>query len=524
MRSQFRISILLAFFCLVLTGVRYRVAAQEVQQPTRFNVAIIDGLVDRPEEIRAGLLYDAVTNTVVWEKDMYYAYPIASLTKMMVALITVEAIRDSLVDWSDEVVVDRLYKKSRRSSRVYKTTETYTLESLLQLAMIPSNNLACGDIAKYLSGSVPAFVARMNDRAYALGMKNTNYSNPSGLPGAVKEIDNSSSPHDLLLLSLELLKYEELLKITSTGYAEVTNDKRTGVYKNHNHLVIDYENEVDGLKTGFTKRAKYCLAASARKDDYRMISIVLGVNNPYLRNEIVARMLNQYYDRIGCGPMYSATSGPVAEPELVSADNVAGDDSTVVYRTVWTKKKKTHTVRGGESLSVLAGKYKVTYQQIKKWNHLRSNKILVGQKLLVYVDVPVQVAIKNTPATDNEDEVAQDSDLGSVETIGPVAAADPADPNAAETTSGDTVKNETPVKKAVTPAKKPAPASKQVAAKKQPVTPSRQYVYHVVQPGDTLWSIGKRYETTVDEIKRANRIQNARSLKPGTKLKIKVAG
>jgi D-alanyl-D-alanine carboxypeptidase len=523
MRSQFRISILVAFLCLALNGLNNPVAAQDVPQQNRFNENIVQGLVDRPEEIRAGLLYDAVTNTVVWQKDMYYAYPIASLTKMMVALITVEAIRDSLVDWSDEVVVDRLYKKSRRSSRVYKTTESYTLESLLQLAMIPSNNLACGDIAKYLSGSVPAFVSRMNDRAYALGMKNTNYSNPSGLPGTVKEIDNSSSPHDLLLLSLELLKYDELLKITSTGYAEVTNDKRTGVYKNHNHLVIDYENEVDGLKTGFTKRAKYCLAASARKDDYRMISIVLGVSNPYLRNEIVARMLNQYYDRIGCGPMYCVTSGPVAEPELVNADPVTGDDSTVVYRTVWTKKKKTHTVRGGESLSVLAGKYKVTYQQIKKWNRLRSNKIMVGQKLLVYVNVPVQVAIKNTPASDNEDETIQDPDLGAVETVGAIAATGATDSNAAETTAGDSVKKEVPVKKTVAATKKPA-VNKPVPAKKAPVPPARHYVYHVVQPGDTLWSIGQRYETTVDEIKRANRIQNARSLKPGTKLKIKIAG
>ena len=349
----------------------------------------------------------------------------------------------------------------------------------------------------------------------------------TGLPGTVKEIDNSSSPHDLLLLSLELLKYDDLLKITSTGYAEVTNDKRSGVYKNHNHLVIDYENEVDGLKTGFTKRAKFCLAASARKDDYRMISIVLGVSNPYLRNDIVADMLNHYYNRIGCGPMISSTRGPVAAPDLVNEDLIPDNDSSVVYRTVWTKKKKTHTVRGGETLSYLADKYNVTYQQIKKWNRLSTNRIMVGQKLLVYVNTPVQIAIRNTPETDNEDETSQEEEAGLVETLGSESVA-------AQTSNGSD--NETVTPAGSNPAKAPVAKSVKAAQPKTAATASssektttsasnvRKYVYHTVQPGDTLWSIGQRYETTVDEIKRANGIYNARSLKPGTKLKIKVNG
>ncbi|HEX5001637.1 MAG TPA: LysM peptidoglycan-binding domain-containing protein [Bacteroidia bacterium] len=499
------------------------VCAQPTPVSDDFKTEIVPGLVEHDDDIRAGLLYDAVTKKIVWEKDMYYAYPIASLTKMMVALITLEAIRDSAADWSDEVVVDRLYKRSRRSSSVYKTTETYTLESLLQLAMIPSNNLACGDIAKYLGGSVDEFVKKMNARAAALGMKNTFYSNPSGLPASVKDLDNSSSPHDLLLLSLELLHYDELLQITSTGYAEVKNDKRSGVYKNHNHLVIDYENDVDGLKTGYTKRARFCLTATAKKDDYRIIAIVLGVPNPYQRNEIVAGMFNKYYQQIGCGPMLSSTSGPVADPGLVTEALTASDDSSIVYRTVWTKKRKTHTVRSGESLSSIGSKYKVTYQQIKKWNHLRSNRILSGQKLLVYVDTPVKVAVKNTPASDNEDETVQDSDPGSVETVGADAALADSDDVSTTTTAKPSTKPETTKK--VAAAKKPsATSASAVSAKKAAPVPAQKYVYHIVQSGDTLWSIGQRYETSVDEIKRTNNIQNARSLKPGTRLKIKIGG
>lgn len=495
-----------------------------VRQQTPFVLDTMPGLVYRENDIRAGLLYDAERGTVVWQKDMYYAYPIASLTKMMVALLAVEDIRSGKVDWTDEVVVDRVYKKSRRSRHVYKTTETYTLESLVQLAMIPSNNQACVDIAKYLNGDLESFVKRMNEKALSLGMKNTFYSNPSGLPGVVKEVDNSASPNDLLLLALEMIRYEEILRITSIGYAEVSNDKRTGVFRNHNHLVIDYENDVDGLKTGYTKRAKFCLVATARKDGHRLISIVLGVDGPYLRNEIVATMLNNYYDRIGCGPMIPASGGPVARKTMVSnplaEEFKAESDSNVTYKTVWTKKRKTHLVRGGETLSGIAGKYNVTMAQVKKWNHMRSTKVLKGQKLLVYVNVPTKVAVRNVNVLDNEDETVPEANDGAIQSSENtnVATDEIAAPEneAAVTRSNVSSKKPTPVTVKVTKDQKP------VVKSEAPVK-SRQYVYHIVQPGDTLWSIAQRYEgITVDDIKKVNNIHNSKSLKPGTKLKIKV--
>lgn len=215
----------LIFHLILLLSVTSLVKAQEgdvvagenavITSPGRFVIEKVEGIAVRENEVRAGLLYDAEKSMVVWEKDMYYAYPIASLTKMMVALLATEDVRNGLADWSDEVTVERVYKKSPRSRRVYRATETYTLESLVQLAMIPSNNQACADIAIHLDSSVSTFIARMNQRAGELGMNNTFYSNPSGLPGVLKEIDNSASPHDLLILALEMVKYEELLRITS---------------------------------------------------------------------------------------------------------------------------------------------------------------------------------------------------------------------------------------------------------------------------------------------------------------------
>lgn len=467
------------------------------QQDPHFKVEIVPGLGHRESELKAGLLYDLSNQTIVWQKDMNYAYPIASLTKMMVTLLAVEDIKAEKRDWSDEIVVTRSYRKSPRSRKVIVTQQTYTLESLIQLAMIPSNNEACSDIARYLNGSVESFVLRMNQRAMELGMSQTFFSNPSGLPGLVSEIDNSSSPKDLLKLCLELLKHEEVLRITSIGYAEISNDKTKGVHRNHNRLVIDYDDHVDGLKTGFTRRAGFCLAATSKIEDSRLICIVLGVASSSVRNEIVATLLNNYYAVIGCGKMKPSFK----EPERVIAQN----DSGVVYKTVWTKQRQTHKVKSGESLTVIARKYKVTFQQLKKWNKLKGDRIHPGQQLAVYVNVKKKIAIKPDPKNEEEDEPAEDPT--------PKQALTPTDSTKIQPKK-EVVQNATPTKPAV---------ASNAPEKKSP--PKVKYVYHTVQPGDTLWGIAKKYKgVTPEDIRKTNNLSDANQIQPGKKLKIKIGG
>jgi len=472
-----------------------RNADNDVKIEKKFTVdTVFHALVTNESRMRAGLLFDATERKIVWQKDLNYAYPIASLTKMMVALLTVEDINNCKADWTDEIVLNKRYvKRVKRKKVIYSRDETYTLEALFQLAMIASNNEACMYIAKHLDGSVESFVSRMNARARELNMNNTYYSNPSGLPSGKKDFDNNSSVHDLLLLSIEMLKYPEILNVTKIGYADIANDKSSGIYRNHNRLVIDYENEVDGLKTGYTKKARFCLAATSNKANRRMISIVLGAFSPYERNEIVADMLSNYYEHIGIGRLANNVPLPKVNKEnAVEFEGGVVDNSEGNYKTIYAKEKKVITVRGGETLSGIAERYNSTVTAIKKWNHLRSSRVLKGQRLLVYVNVKKRIQLK-------EDQIEKDENDEE-------APADSVNGSAPETQN---IVQETKI-----PAKK-------TVVKNTEKKSEKKLVYHMVQPGDTLWSIAQKYEgVTVAEIKKANNITRSRSLKAGTKLKI----
>jgi D-alanyl-D-alanine carboxypeptidase (penicillin-binding protein 5/6) len=336
----------------------------------------------RPNErmVRAGLLYDMDQKKIVWEKKMDVAFPMASLTKMMVALITVEDIRSGKISWTDKVSVTKLqvaYAKGKRKTVTVK--EEYTLEDLFKAAMIASDNAASEAIAAYIGGSVSEFVARMNSRAKELGMNSTFYSNPTGLPAYRASLNNSSSPTDLLRLALEMMQYDEIISTTSQGYADVNNGRTTSTLRNHNHLVIDFENEVDGLKTGYTRRAGFCLVATARKCDHRLIAIALGSNSPTLRNDFVRTMFDNYYSSIGLEKLGNQESS-----KPVTASIVAPVTKKKSYYER-TKNYFYHVIRPGDTLITIAQMYPgVSVKELLAYNRISHKKPLrKGAKLRI---------------------------------------------------------------------------------------------------------------------------------------------
>lgn len=511
---------------LTLMGSRF-VLGQDQQLPSssEYSTSLVSGLVAEEAEIRAGLMYDVKRGQIIWQKDMDYSYPIASLTKMMVGLLAVEDIEAGKVCPDDTIKVTRSYRKKtgRRRYTTYSVEEKYSLEALLKMAMVASHNESTVWIAKHCSGSLSDFVERMNRRALELGMTKTQYSNPSGLPAIIDELDNHASPRDLLALSLEVLKHPKLMEVCAIPYATVHNGRSDITYRNHNGLVITYGEEVDGMKTGYTKAAKFCLVATSNRAGHRLISIVLGVRSPWVRNGIVASMMNNYYDAIRLGRLGETQSDPqvheafmdslnkglaeIRVPVVLPLNSAEETDYAITYKTVTEKVRKTHSVRRGETLSGIAGKYNVTVTDIRKWNKLRSNTIQSGQKLTVYTRVTRKVPVRVDVDPDEsyaDNQPSQDT-TGSVETeIRSLSS------HQHLTDSTNKPKEEVLVDQVKTPEKV--------------TTTSSSYVYHKVVPGDTLWNIAQRYSATVDQIKKANKITNPRSLKSGTRIRVPVNG
>lgn len=268
----------------------------------QFEVDLNPEIAYKDYAVRGGLVYDVTQNKIVWGKKMEEPVAIASITKMMVALITMEEIAADNICWDDPVKVTREAVLIQGSKVYLKQGETLTVRKLLEAAMIRSGNDACYLLAQFLGESEAEFVERMNKRAKSLGMENTRFSNSTGMPADRGKKDNYSTPMDLLKLAKEALKYPDLVDITSRKRETINNGYNpTFTFDNRNKLVSRYEDDIDGLKTGFTNNAKYCIVATSKRCDYRVISIVLGVENSYLRNQIVVGMLNNYYDRIGLG-------------------------------------------------------------------------------------------------------------------------------------------------------------------------------------------------------------------------------
>ncbi len=511
-----------------------------------FKPELIPGIVSNESEIRAGLLYDVDRDRIVWEKDMDYSYPIASLTKMMVGLLAVEDIEAGKVCWDDKITVTRTFRKKirRRRYTTYTVEEKYTLEDLLKMAMVASHNESTVWIAKHCEGSLEAFIERMNKRAFELGMIKTQYSNPSGLPAIIDELDNSASPRDLLVLGLEIMKHPKLVDITSIPYATVSNGKGNQTYRNHNGLVINYNQEVDGIKTGYTRAAGFCLVSTCTRGGHRLMSVVLGCRSPWVRNGIVASMINTYFDAIKLGRLGEAAVdgfesrafldsverglamiSPFIEPK---AKDSSDESYAYTYKTVTQKVRKTHTVRRGDSLGKIADRYNIAIVDLKKWNRLRKNTITPGQKLAIYSTVKKRIPVKlvvdpeesvadNFSPSENAEE--QETIIKSERIVNEKkesVVAEKLDPRV-QSISDDTLSSEReePVmlkQNKVFTKVKPAPNKKS------------SFIYHVVQPGDTLWNIAQRYQANVDQIKKVNRISNSRSLKSGTRIKIPVKG
>ncbi len=249
------------------------------------------------KNISAGLLVDLNSGKVLWAKKTSGVYPIASMSKLMTLLLAYEKSRVS-GGLDVRIPVTREAANVPPSKVNLMTGETFTLRELMIAASVKSANDATYLIAQHFgNGNVQNFVDEMNRRAVLLGMKNTRFFNPHGLPGKTKQQDNRSTAEDMVRLCEEYMKYPELMKwagLRSASFREAGHKQYLKLY-NHNNLLpgARFGTEgVTGMKTGFTNRAGFCLAASCTRNGRTLLAIVTGASNLRNRDSFVRDLLN----------------------------------------------------------------------------------------------------------------------------------------------------------------------------------------------------------------------------------------
>lgn len=237
----------------------------------------------------SAILVELSTGKVLYEKDSTIEKAPASMTKIMSMILIMDAINNGNLSYEDNVLISE-NASSMGGSQVYLNTgETYKVKELLKSIAIASANDAVVAMAEKVSGTVEKFVSAMNEKCSSLGCTNTNFVNPHGLDAE----NHYSSAKDMSLMATYLLKnYPEILEYTSIyeDYLQRPDGSNTWLV-NTNKLVRFYK-DVDGLKTGFTSTAGYCLTATASKNDMRLISVVMGVDTSDNRTSDTVKLLN----------------------------------------------------------------------------------------------------------------------------------------------------------------------------------------------------------------------------------------
>ncbi|MBS4199561.1 D-alanyl-D-alanine carboxypeptidase [Bacillus sp. FJAT-49732] len=239
-------------------------------------------------ESKSAILIERDTGTVLYEKNMHEKYSPASMTKIMTMLLVMEAIDNRKLSFEDKVATSE-HAASMGGSQIFlEPGEEMKVDELLLAVSIGSANDASVALAEKVAGSEENFVSMMNKKVEELGLKNTKFQNTTGLPVD----DHYSTAHDMAIMAKELLKYEEITDFTKMyeSYLREGTDKKFWLV-NTNKLVKFYPG-VDGLKTGFTREAMYCLTATAKKDGMRVIAVVFGAPTSKSRNAQITKMLD----------------------------------------------------------------------------------------------------------------------------------------------------------------------------------------------------------------------------------------
>lgn len=266
------------------------------------------------ESAKSSILVEASTGEIIHDSNSHERLAPASMTKIMSLIIIMEEIEKGSITLDEVITVSENASKMGGSQIYLEAGEKMTVNDLLKAICVGSANDAVVALAERISGSEEAFVFRMNEEAKKLGLKDTNFKNATGLDIA----NHYSSSYDMAQMARELVRHDKILEysgIYETYLRQNTNNKFWLV--NTNKLIKTFDG-MDGLKTGYTKEAGYCLTATAKRNNMRLIGVIMGEETSAKRNEEMTKML-EYGFNMYTVKKYLTTESKVGELNIDKA-------------------------------------------------------------------------------------------------------------------------------------------------------------------------------------------------------------
>ena len=240
------------------------------------------------ENAKSAIMIEATTGEILYKKNEKERLAPASMTKIMSLILIMENIESGKLKWND-IVVTSNYASSMGGSQVFlKPNEIMSVEDLVKAICVASANDATVAMAEKIAGTEKAFVKLMNDKAKELGAVNTNFVNSTGLPAK----DHYSTAYDMSIMAKELIRHEKILGFTKIYEDYLRKNTSNSFWLVNTNKLVRFYDYIDGLKTGFTDDAGYCLTATGKKGNMRLITVVMKEDNTDNRTKDTIAMMD----------------------------------------------------------------------------------------------------------------------------------------------------------------------------------------------------------------------------------------
>lgn len=316
--------VLLSIVLLCVFAMTIPVAAEEKSSDNKANLA---------KGADSAILLERDTGKLLFDKNAHEKLPPASMTKIMTLLLIMEQLEKGSLKLDETVRVSERAASMGGSQIFLEAGEEMTVNDLLKGIAIASGNDASVAMAERVAGSEEEFVSLMNKKVKELKLKDTKFQNTTGLPAD----DHYSTAYDMAIIAKELLKYESITNYTSVYEDYLRKGQENEFWLVNTNKLVRFYPGVDGLKTGFTNEAKYCLTATAEKDGMRVIAVVMGAKTTKERNASVSEMLDYAFNKFQTNKLFQK-----------------GDVITTLRLT--KAEKKVNDVVASESISTLHAK------------------------------------------------------------------------------------------------------------------------------------------------------------------------